>query len=103
MALSCNSFTANTVQSTQLTLGCTPEPANLHDSELHEELFLLTVLDALERLDIGTALAEYAACDGADAARAAFCAINGISAGPQNPPAKIKAAILLKLNEALCD
>lgn len=102
MALTCNGFTDNTVQATQLALGCTPEPANLRDNELLEEQFLLTVLDALERLDIGPALSAYASCDGADATRVAFCAINGITPGPQNSPAKIKAAILLKLNEALC-
>lgn len=102
MALTCNGFTANTVEATQLTLGCTPEPANIQDNELLEEQFLLTVLDALQRLGLEVSLDDYNPCDGAEAARAAFCATNHIVPNLQNPPAKIKAAILWMLNEAIC-
>lgn len=95
---------SQTIEATQLTLGCTPEPANLSDSELPDDLFLLTVLDALNRLGVGGTLADYDACEGAEVARLAYCSIySSITPGMQNPPAKIKAAILWMLNQALCD
>lgn len=102
MALSCNAFEDQTVEATQSILGCTNEPANLQDNELLEEQFLLTVLDALQRLGLEVSLDDYDPCDGSEAARAAFCAVNHITPNLQNPPAKIKAAILWMLNEAVC-
>lgn len=102
--LECDAITSQTIETTQSTLGCTPEVANLSDSELPEEQFLLLVLDALNRLGIGGTLADYVPCDGAEVARLAYCAVyNKITPGMQNPPAKIKAAILWMLNQALCD
>lgn len=104
MSLECEAILSQTVQATQNTLGCTPEPANLSDSELPEEQFLLMVLDALNRLGIGGTLDDYVPCEGAEVARLTYCAIyNQITPGMQNPPAKIKAAILWMLNQALCD
>lgn len=102
MALTCDGFEDQTVEATQSTLGCTNEPANLQDNELLEEQFLLTVLDALQRLGGEVSLEDYDPCDGALAARAAFCHVNNITPQFQNPPAKIKAAILWMLNERLC-
>lgn len=104
-AIECNAFDSQTVSLTQNQLGCTPEPANLSDSELPEEQFLLTVLDALSRLSVGgTTIADYVPCEGAELARLTYCSIySGVTPGVQNSPAKIKAAILWMLNDALCD
>jgi len=103
-ALECNALLSQTVSATQNQLGCTPEPANLSDSELPEGQFLLLVLDSLDRLGIGGSLADYVPCEGAELARTTYCQIYaGVTPGMQNPPAKIKAAILWLLNSALCD
>lgn len=101
MAIPCNGFTAQTVSTTQNTLGCTGETGNLLDNELPEELFLLTVLDALKRLAPDT-FAAYTECEGVEVARNAFCAVRNITPSFQNSPAKVKAAILWMLNEDLC-
>lgn len=103
MAVTCNSFADNTVSQTQNTLGCTNEPVNISDNEMPLETFLLTVLDMLDRAGLGVSLADYDPCDGVEVSRLAFCELNAFTPGIQNPPAKIKAAILWLLNERLCN
>lgn len=102
MALTCNSFSDNTIGATQNTSGCVaPHLANLSDHQLNDEQFMLLVLDSLSRLFPGV-LADAPACDLADALRNASCVMNFTT--PQTGPtvAQQQAQILYLLNEALC-
>ena len=72
MALSCNAFADNTVGVTQNLSGCVaPHLANLSDHQLHDEQFMLLVLDSLNRLFPGV-LAAALPCDLADVLRNAI-------------------------------
>ena len=103
MALSCNAFADNTIGSTQNTSGCVaPHLANLSDHQLHDEQFMLIVLDSLNRLYPGV-LAAAPACDLADALRNASCAMAFTTPQTGPTPAQQQAQILYLLNEALCE
>lgn len=82
---------------------------NLDQSELLDERFLITVLDALERLSEGEgsgeipSIVDVEACDVAEAAYRANCALADLAIPSNNlGPAKLKALILWQLGEALC-
>jgi hypothetical protein len=108
MALTCNAFASNTVGVTQRTAACVaPHAVNIGEKQLPPTLFLLLVLDSLERLrtNPGTipALANIPACDAVSALANAYCALN-LTNTPAFPvdEAQLQAEILYMLNEALC-
>lgn len=111
MALTCTSaWGNNTVAATIPVVQCMRNTDRLDPFELIDdsEKFLAVVLDAIERLRIkGTftipALATINACDAQQAANLAHCAVADRALPSNNlTPAKLKAAILWQLNQALC-
>lgn len=106
MALPCNYFATNTVPVTQQQADCISMSYELSTTGLDEIPFLLIVLDALERLNIGPSLATISAselaCDAVQALRNATCVMQ-----LQNPPGtedltKLQSLIALKLNNEGC-
>lgn len=107
MALTCNTFTDNTVGTTQQTAACVgPKVANLSDHELLPEQFLLLVLDSIERIRMlyspAAPLADVAACDAADALRNASCAMLTNTPAFSSTHAQLQALILHQINEIIC-
>jgi hypothetical protein len=106
MALTCNSFSANTIGTTQQTVACLgPKVVNIIESEIQPEQFLLLVIDMLNRM-AGAAppipLSEVQPCDVAEALRLAYCATHDITPvfGVNTP--QLQGIILTMMNEALC-
>lgn len=100
--LTCNSFSSNTVGSTQQTAVCVgPKIANLEDHQILPEQFNLLVLDSLIRL-YGP-IPDGATCDLADALRNASCAMLTNTPAFSLTEPQVQAQIAYLLNEALCD
>lgn len=102
MPLTCDAFAENTVRDTQQTADCKQTTTGLEEYGVLDNQFLLLVLDSLERLGIGPTLAAIAMCDAEAALKNANCAVDLITSPGNIDEQKLKALILLKLNEELC-
>lgn len=102
MALSCNSFSENTVLITQQEANCKQSIYNMVDQGLPQIQISLLILDMLERLGIGPDISAIPMCDANEAFRAATCAILPLTTPGNMEQDKVDSLILYKLNEALC-
>jgi hypothetical protein len=102
MALTCNSFTENTLLVTQQEADCKQQTYGLTDTGLGTIQTQLLILDFLERLGIGPDIADVPMCDAEQALRAATCAVLPLTTPGDEDLSKINALILYKLNEEVC-
>lgn len=105
--ITCNAFADNTVRQSDQISACLPKSALAATRELPEETFLLTVLDALQRLAVGGVegfvnLNTYDMCEAETNANNASCALLPLSAPVQTDATEIKQQILWMLGNALC-
>lgn len=108
MALTCNPFPDNTIGTTQQTVACLgPKVVNIIEHEIQPELFLLLVIDTLNRMAVESglppsALSTLAPCDVADALRTAFCVTHDLTPVFSVNIPQLQGIILGMMNNALC-
>ena len=83
MAVTCNSFTDNTIGTTQQQVACLrPKVVNLIENEIQPEQFLLLVIDMLNRMAVSAPpplLDTLEPCDVAETLRLAYCVTHDLT------------------------
>jgi len=103
----CNPWISNTVRFSDQQAACKERSAQASANELPDVTFLLTVLDALQRLAVdGVAgfelLDAYNQCDGEANSHNAYAQLITLSAPVQSNKAELKQMILWQLANPLC-
>lgn len=107
MAVTCNTFTSNTIGTTQQQVACLgPKVVNIIESEIQPEQFLLLVIDLLNRMADSAPpplLDTLEACDVAETLRLAYCATHDLTPVFSVNIPQLQGIILTMMNEALCN
>lgn len=106
MAVTCNTFSTNTIGTTQQQVACLgPKVVNLIENEIQPEQFLLLVIDMLNRMANAAPpplLNDLEPCDIAETLRLAYCVTHDLTPVYSVNIPQLQGIILTMMNEALC-